>query len=335
MHNTVVVLTQELDLTADAVIKVLNSRGVPVFRYDTSYFPVNSAISYQNVGDGWVTELADSTYGERSISLEDVASVWYRRPTAYRFDDALSGPFREFAQKESAHGFGGIMSSLPVLWVNRPDRQSRADLKPLQLRVAQECGLRIPKTLITNNPAKINDFYAACGGSIIYKALNSGLIREPGGWPGGLLTTSVERLDPDLVQRIKFAPCIFQEQVQKAYDLRITIIGENLYPVRIDAMNEDGSRTVDWRSCPTGVGSEEYLRHAKATIPQDVADGLRAYMRALELNYGAADLVVTPRGEHVFLEVNAGGQFAWLDDEVPDLDLREAMADFLAAGLAG
>jgi glutathione synthase/RimK-type ligase-like ATP-grasp enzyme len=331
MPKTVVVLTQELDLTADAVVKALNTRGVPVFRYDTSYFPVNSAISYQNLGDGWVTEIVDSTYGERSVSLEDVASVWYRRPTAFRFDEALTGPFREFAQKESAHGFGGIMSSLPVLWVNRPDRQSRADFKPLQLRVAKECGLRIPKTLITNNPNKIDDFYAECGGSIIYKALNSGLIREPGGWPGGLLTSPVKRLDPELVRRIRFAPCIFQQRVEKAYDLRVTIIGENLFPVRIDAVNEDGSRAVDWRAYPTGA--EESLRHAKATIPREIADGLRGYMRALELNYGAADLVVTPTGEHVFLEVNAGGQFAWLDDEVPDLDLREAMADYLAAGL--
>lgn len=332
MKRTVVVLTQEMDLTADSVVKVLHDMDVPVFRYDTSYYPVDSTLSYRIDPAGCTTELFDSTHSERSISLEDVASVWYLRPTAFRFDDALTGPFREFAQKEAAHAFGGVMSGLPVLWVNRPDLESRADYKPLQLRIARSVGLRVPRTLITNDPARVRPFHAECEGSMIYKALNSGLIREPGGWPGGLFTSAVAQLDDDLLARVRFAPCIFQELVEKAYDLRITVVGDRLFPVRIDGVDEDGRRAVDWRSCP--VGSDEHLRHSRVGIPESVETGLRALMRELGLNYGAVDMVVTPRREHVFLEVNPSGQFAWLDDEIEDLNLRGAMAEYLAAGLA-
>lgn len=332
MSRTVVVLTQEMDLTADSVIKVLNDRDVPVFRYDTSYFPVTSSLTYKSERGGWTTVLRDRTYGQRELDLESIASIWYRRPTAFRFHEQVNGPFREFAQRESAHAVGGILTSLPILWVNRPDAESRADYKPFQLRLAKAAGLRIPDTLITNDPDEVKQFWSAYSGQIIYKALNSGLIREPGGWPGGLFTSPVAGLDEAMLSRVTFAPCIFQERIAKAYDLRVTIIGDRLYPVRIDGNDESGERALDWRACPVEV--EDSVVYSQTTIPAHIEDGLQRVMKGLGIAYGAADLVVTPEGEHVFLEVNASGQFAWLDDEIPELNLRGAMATYLAMGLS-
>jgi hypothetical protein len=46
------------------------------------------------------------------------------------------------------------------------------------------------------------------------------------------------------------------------------------------------------------------------------------------LRYGAADLILSTAGEYVFLEINAGGQFLFVEihGEIP---ISEAIADAL------
>ena len=47
------------------------------------------------------------------------------------------------------------------------------------------------------------------------------------------------------------------------------------------------------------------------------------------LNYGAIDIILTPDGQHVFLELNPCGEFFWLE-VAPGLPISEAIADVLA-----
>ncbi|MEV4115129.1 MvdC/MvdD family ATP grasp protein [Nonomuraea sp. NPDC049695] len=320
----VLVLTQEFDVTADSVVKILNERDVRVFRYDTSYFPRNSTLTYRSTDTGWLTTLVDTTYGRRSLRLEDVTSVWYRRPTPFTADSSLQEVHQEFAVKESAHAMGGIFSALPARWVNLPAVELRAHYKPLQLKVARDVGLRIPKTIITNDPEEAARFSRECDGSIVYKALNSGLIHQPGGWPRGLLTTALSEIPLEILPRVRYSPCIFQELIDKAYELRITVIGGKFFTVRVDSTDGDGKPHVDSRNF---LGN---LRYTQATLPDEIENRLRQLMRTFELAYGAIDVAVDQVGEHYFLEVNPAGQFAWLDDEVPGLNLASAMADYLS-----
>ena len=51
----------------------------------------------------------------------------------------------------------------------------------------------------------------------------------------------------------------------------------------------------------------------------------------LGLNYGAIDLIVTPEGEHIFLEINAGGQYEWLESETK-LPFSAIIAETLVKG---
>ena len=53
-------------------------------------------------------------------------------------------------------------------------------------------------------------------------------------------------------------------------------------------------------------------------------------MDRLELNFAAIDLIETPDGEHVFLEVNPNGQWLWLDDMLK-LGISQAVADWLGS----
>src|SRR6185312_4199806 len=81
----------------------------------------------------------------------------------------------------------------------------------------------------------------------------------------------------------------------------------------------------DWRADYANI------RYSAAVLPVAVADMLREYMLRLRLRFAAVDMVVTPEGEHVFLEANPNGQWAWIEDET-GLPIAAAIADALEGG---
>ncbi|MHC5731086.1 MAG: MvdD family ATP-grasp ribosomal peptide maturase, partial [Nostoc sp.] len=64
------------------------------------------------------------------------------------------------------------------------------------------------------------------------------------------------------------------------------------------------------------------------TLPGDVEDKLLKLMAEFCLNYGALDIILTPDGRHVFLEVNPVGEFFWLE-RCPGLPISQAIAEVL------
>ena len=57
-------------------------------------------------------------------------------------------------------------------------------------------------------------------------------------------------------------------------------------------------------------------------------------MRGLSLTYGALDFIVTPDGEHVFLEINPSGQWGWIE-EATGLAITNTIVDLLVEGKDG
>jgi hypothetical protein len=54
-------------------------------------------------------------------------------------------------------------------------------------------------------------------------------------------------------------------------------------------------------------------------------------MKSMDLVYGALDFVVQPEGAWTFLEINAGGQFGWIED-CTGAPLTDQLADLLIKG---
>jgi glutathione synthase/RimK-type ligase-like ATP-grasp enzyme len=49
----------------------------------------------------------------------------------------------------------------------------------------------------------------------------------------------------------------------------------------------------------------------------------------MDLQFAGIDLVQTPEGEYVFLEVNPSGQWLWLDDML-EFGISDAVAQWLS-----
>ncbi len=128
---SVLILAEDIDVSADAVVRAVSERGVVVHRVNTAWFPGQLSVSADLQDGQWVGALRTPN---RTIELEDIAAVWYRTPKAYQFPDEMSPGERSHANMEAKYGLGGVLTSLPALWVNHPARLADAAYKPRPAR---------------------------------------------------------------------------------------------------------------------------------------------------------------------------------------------------------
>jgi ATP-grasp ribosomal peptide maturase len=309
----VLVVTGIDDLTADLVIAELNRRDrlVPV-RLDPGDFPhaVSLAGSLDIDSGRWRGALTTAT---REIDLAEVVAVYWRRPSPYRFD-ALSAADAEFAAAQARIGVAGVLASLRgVRYVNHPHRNWAAEFKPAQLAAAVELGFDVPATLITSDPAAARAFVAEQA-PVVFKPLRITDL-EHDGRPVALWAQRVA--SDELDETIAGTAHLFQAEVaDKACDLRITVVGEQVFCVRID------SERLDWRS------DYDALRYRVVDPGPGLVSRLRAYLDRFGLVFGCFDFAVDQGGTPYFLECNPNGQWSWLEGPT-GLSMTAAFADAL------
>ena len=84
----------------------------------------------------------------KPVDLKDVETVWHRRRFLPPPPELADENDRNYFRREWTEMISGLFSTLDARFVNDPLRQEAA-VKPLQLRLAHQLGLRIPDTLIT------------------------------------------------------------------------------------------------------------------------------------------------------------------------------------------
>jgi glutathione synthase/RimK-type ligase-like ATP-grasp enzyme len=83
---------------------------------------------------------------------------------------------------------------------------------------------------------------------------------------------------------------------------------------------------VDWRG---GDPAHEIF-----TLPERVEASVHRLLDSFDLNFASLDMIVTPEGDYVFLELNPNGQWLWLEFEL-GLPLVSSMADLLTTNHTG
>jgi ATP-grasp ribosomal peptide maturase len=322
--HTVLIITDDSDTVAERVAVELIERGVPVVTLDTADFPsqVSMSAHIETGSNGW-TGIVNTQRGE--LDLAQVGAVYVRRPTQFKMDERMSSPERAFAYQEARYGFGGVLSALRqsgALWVNDPMAAMRAEYKPVQLAMAARIGLNIPKSTITSDPQEAHTWAKDLGKPFVYKALG-GIWHADEDLVRVIYTTPIhdpgKLLDPALGRTAQ----LFQEWVDKEYEARAIVVGNEVLAVRIDSSTEQG--TIDWRS------DYDSLTYERIELPGDVQDRLVELHDRLHLVFGAVDLICDVRGRWYFLETNQSGEWGWLNLKT-GLPVHTAMADILAKG---
>lgn len=305
----VLVVTNLDDPTADVVISELHDRGVPVVRFDSGDFPHALSVAATITSNGVEGTLSTPS---RTADLSRIRSLYYRRPSGFAFPH-LNEQDARFALTQARYGLGGVLASLPgCLYVNHPHRIGDAEFKPSGLAAAASAGFRIPATIVTSDPDTARAFIKQHGPSI-YKPLSAPLYRIDG---VSCTVTVAEVTADEIDEAVSGTAHLFQQLVDKTADVRVTVIGDQIFPVRID------SDLLDWRT------DYSRLRYSVATPPPGVAEALHAYLAHFGLVFGAFDFAIDRHGRWWFLECNPSGQWYWLEPET-GLPMLAAMADLL------
>lgn len=321
----VLIISNPTDEHTAYVTEHLHRLGInPILFYPEKFgknmfFALNQNMDKQN-------EIIAISTPEGELVLNEIDSIWYRRPRLVSFEsEILEHESMEFARDEwkSALESTYALTQKP-LWVSHPDRLREAARKPLQLKIAREVGLNIPRTLITNNPDKAKEFYDLCNGKIIVKATGNGWVYSQNGDDVYyVLTNRPSSTDIQAVDEIALAPVTFQEEIPKEYEIRVNIVGQQILAVRIDSQKSEVSK-LDWRRYDVGNTPYSYY-----TLPSEIENKCLKLTKLLGLEFGAIDLIREPTGKYTFLEINGNGQFLWAE-QLSGVKIGETLANLLA-----
>lgn len=321
-RDAVLLLTHSADFyTVELVEEALKRRGARPFRLNTDRFPTSVKLSARLGNDRAAHVIEDA--GAR-LSAEEVRAVWVRRLRAPRMDADLDERFREMCVRESAAAFKGFLDALcDARWVNDLRHERASENKQRQLRVAAAAGLRIPRTLVTNDPDASRQFFEETAGEMVAKLLRPLTVGMDAD-SDFVYTSRVSAEDLAAAETLRHSPMVFQELIPKARELRVAWVDGVAFTGALDASGTSRGQT-DWRRA-----APEECRWERGELPAQVSNGLRALMSELGLVFGAIDLICTPAGEHVFLEVNPAGEWGMLER-----DLNLPIANAIAGALIG
>ncbi len=314
------ILASEKDIHAQSVAAQLGKLGIaPVFLHLGDLLQAGK-LTYDSVSGRLIIDKQDG----RQIDFSSLRSVWNRRPGRIESPVMPEQWIETLIERECNTAINGIFRTLECLWVNHPAAQNEASIKVHQLKIASRSGLQVPESIITNDPEQAERFYEKHRQKVIYKLideLSSGQFPATE-VPRGMPTMKVRPADLSHFDQVRHSLHFFQRQVEKVADIRVTVVGEEIFAGRIES--QQGTGKVDFRldySVPV----------LNWELPPDLAQDCLKLMRLLGLNYGALDFCLDEAGQHIFLEINPAGQFLWLEEALGQ-PISAALAQLLSGG---
>lgn len=306
-QQKILIITHSRDNECVAnVTRFLEEQDAEVIRFDVDRYPTEASLSTV-FKDGRFQILLQ--VDGKTTHLEDITAAWFRR--AYRLGqglpEVLAKEYLAAAIGEVKHTLFGMIEGLDCFQLGTSSLYRRLDSKEMQLKKAVACGLQIPATCISNDPVQVKAFVESLGKPAISKMQSSFAIYRDD-TEHVVFTNEVNPGDLGDVDSIQYCPMTFQEKIEKKLELRITIVGKDVYAFSIDSQKEDNAKT-DWRK--EGVALIDQWQ--PYTLPASVQQSLLQLMEELDILYGAIDVIVTPDDQYYFLEVNAAGEFFWID----------------------
>ncbi|MCE9574782.1 MAG: hypothetical protein K8W52_16655 [Deltaproteobacteria bacterium] len=315
----IVVTTTPDDIHAAAVACALERRGHELVALYASDLPRAATVAITVGASAPSVRVGDTV-------IDDATSVWLRRPTRPVLPADMHPHDRPVAERELDAVVRGLYDVLAprALWVNPIDCHRGANSKLRQLASAREVGLAVPETLVSNDPARIRALLAAHPGEVIYKPFLPAVWRGGGErlYPLTAVLDETELPDDDV---LRLTPGIFQPRIAKRHELRVTIIGDHVVTARIHSQDARATQ-LDWRADDARPPLE------LDALDPEIEVRCRALMRRLGIVFGCFDFIVTPMGEHVFLEVNEQGQWLWVEQALPEAFLLDRFSAMLAQG---
>jgi hypothetical protein len=304
----VAILTRHDDFHAFVVRQILEDQGVQCSIILTDSIAWDGGLSWSSSDEATPTVVRDMDGHE--VAVAELHVVWWRRLTGEpRIPVALPDGAHELVVNDCrAALLGVLLTNFGGAWISHPEATRTAQNKLLQLKTAQRVGLRIPRTLVSQDPDKVRRFCRDHDGQVIVKT-----VAGAQGTPvmAGLVTP--ELLTDDSV---RLSPAIYQEFIPGTRHLRVCCFGLEVRTALLE------TETVDWRY-PLDAEVHPYR------LDDQTQDRVLQVVVDLGLRMGIMDMKLAPDGTPVWLEINPQGQFVFLEGMCSGMPLARTFADFL------
>lgn len=301
------IITNKDDLAADYLISSLIEKDLPYFRLNSEDIQ-NYLVKFTYQNEKFDTEIECEN---KILNLSEVKSVWYRRAISPYINQDIDFFSKKFISGELQHLIEGICLNDDLIWINPFDAVIKAERKIYQLKVARDVGFKIPNSLISNDLNLINSFHLQ-NSPIICKPIYHGYFQKK----DDNYAIYSNRVDKKMIDGFNsIYPTYFQKEIKKVADIRITVVGNDIFPVQITF---DNSKSPDWRRKECEVTYKEF------DLPNHLKKQCIRLVSELGLKFGAIDLARTVDNEYYFFEINPTGEWAWIEHKL-GLPIRESL----------
>jgi glutathione synthase/RimK-type ligase-like ATP-grasp enzyme len=318
MAKAILIIADIADTHADAVENVIKAKNQFTYRLNLDRETLlKTFLSYRD------NNATISTY-QGDITTSDIGSIWVRKAfVELSLEERESETVDEIIWRNewnrSLLGLYHALSQNP--WISPLPLAIRAENKLYQWSLAREVGLKLPPTLTSNVKQELEDFCNLYDGQVAFKLLHQDIYRSHHKVVG-FYTNKITLHDLAQFTKTGENPITVQQYIEKDYEVRWTIVGNQHFLCRIESQLSDSAK-IDWRRYDLPK-----TPHYSMEPPEFLKLQVEKLMELLGLAYGALDFVVTPSGEWYFLEVNSMGQWLWIED-LTGLPITAALADSL------
>jgi glutathione synthase/RimK-type ligase-like ATP-grasp enzyme len=289
--KTILIITHKEDYTSDFVINKLNQRNIKYKRFNCEDI-INKNYKIDN---NFKLEFDGET---------NFGSVWFRR-TKLPNIEYQNPTERAYLLSEYESLLKNLFSTIDAKWLSNPFCIYQAENKLYQLKVAKNLGFKTPNTLVTNSKEDLKTFYFNNSKNVVIKPLSQSRINNSNETEY-IFTNILKEQHIEELDKFDLTPCIFQEKIEKSIELRVTVVGENVFTAGVNSQILEATKT-DWR--------KEKLEFYTEEIPNEIKEKCIALVKILNLRFGAIDLIKDKEGNYIFLEINPNGQWAWIENE--------------------
>ncbi|MDH6250447.1 MvdD family ATP-grasp ribosomal peptide maturase [Chryseobacterium sp. H1D6B] len=322
MNNKILIITHTADnFSIEKVTEYIIKNGFEVIRFDVDLYPLQNKLSTVFEDGKWrsTLETADAKY-----RLDDIAAVWYRR--AYNIGKGLKeemdAKFFGAAMGEIRTTLFGFFESIDSYALGKPSVYRRLDSKEEQLKIADKIGLKIPESCLTNNPEEAKKFVLKHK-NVVGK-MQTGFAIYEDGVENVVFTNIIEDKNLEELDSLQYCPMQFQQKIEKKKELRVTVVGRDVYAFEIDSQQFEDAK-VDWRK--DGVNLID--KWVQTELPKDIEEKVLELLDVYNVDYGALDIIVSPEDDYYFIEINGAGEFFWLDNLTEGNLISKSIADVL------
>lgn len=223
MSKNVLVITSSVDETVDYIIK--KYENVYFFRLNVDHI---KKYDFEVTEHGWRIILDDNV-----LTDKDIYSIYYRKPIL-PIIEGYTSEYISIAQRDIITIINGLVDSFRGRVLSKPYLLRKTENKVFQLLIAKKIGFQLPSSCVTNNTTFLDEFFHS---KSIIKPITIGKVKLAGKY--NLHNTAMlKKFSFDICDM----PVYVQAYIEKQYEARVTVVGNECFAVAIYPVNK-----VDWR----------------------------------------------------------------------------------------